>query len=296
MSTGKQSHQFDNLINFRDVAESLSSRSVGTSTLKPGLLYRSARPDETTPKDREKLLKVCKIKTIVDLRTKTEHINAAKKHTDATVMGQSAVVPIPNDVVATPLKIDGINYAEINLNGKGFERSLVWQLRYLSLAKLIGLMALGYRMEAISILGREVLQKRGLIGLGIDTLDHSGQEIKEVFDVLAERSSWPVVVHCTQGKDRTGLIVLLVLLLCGVEIEAITRDYVQSEQDLAPEMEERMKEISSIGLDESFAKCPENFPRRIEQHLQQQYGGIQAYLEKIGVREVQQQQIRSILL
>lgn len=41
-------------------------------------------------------------------------------------------------------------------------------------------MALGYRMEAISILGREVMQPRGLIGLGYDSMDNCGPEIAEV--------------------------------------------------------------------------------------------------------------------
>jgi hypothetical protein len=35
-------------------------------------------------------------------------------------------------------------------------------------------------MEAVSILGREVLQPRGLIGLGFDSIDHCGPEIAEV--------------------------------------------------------------------------------------------------------------------
>jgi protein tyrosine/serine phosphatase len=38
-------------------------------------------------------------------------------------------------------------------------------------------------------------------------------EVKQVFDVLADDRNWPVLVHCTQGKDRTGLIVMLVLFL-----------------------------------------------------------------------------------
>lgn len=41
-------------------------------------------------------------------------------------------------------------------------------------------MLFGYRMQAISILGQEVMQPRGLIGLGYDTLDHSGPEIAQV--------------------------------------------------------------------------------------------------------------------
>jgi protein-tyrosine phosphatase len=47
-------------------------------------------------------------------------------------------------------------------------------------SKLIFLMLLGYRMKAISILGREVMQPRGLIGLGHDSIDFCGQEIAQV--------------------------------------------------------------------------------------------------------------------
>lgn len=47
-------------------------------------------------------------------------------------------------------------------------------------SKLVTLMALGYRMEAISILGKNVMQPRGLVGLGYDSLDNCGPEIAEV--------------------------------------------------------------------------------------------------------------------
>lgn len=35
--------------------------------------------------------------------------------------------------------------------------------------------------------------------------------------MLTHDSSLPVMVHCIHGKDRTGLFVMLVALLCGVE-------------------------------------------------------------------------------
>jgi protein-tyrosine phosphatase len=58
---------------------------------------------------------------------------------------------------------------------EAFSCSAEWEYR-----KLIILMAFGYRMEAISILGREVMQPRGLAGLGYDCIDHSGLEIAQV--------------------------------------------------------------------------------------------------------------------
>lgn len=102
------------------------------------------------------------------------------------------------------MQIPGVTYLNININGKGFERSLLWKLSAWSFMfvppiphhntsqtktkeifrKLITFMLFGYRMKAISILGREVMLPRGLIGLGYDSLDHCGPEIAEVLPPL----------------------------------------------------------------------------------------------------------------
>jgi protein-tyrosine phosphatase len=289
-----ETYRFDTLLNFRDVGAHVNS-ILGHPVLQTGLLFRSARPDEASQSDREQLVSKYKIKTIVDLRSKTEHINAAKKRTEVGPADRSAAVPHSDVAMAKVTEIPGISYAYINLNGKGFERHLIWQLKYLSLAKLVWLMAIGYRTEGISVLGKELMLPRGLIGLGLDTLDHSGPEIKEFFGVLAEQRAWPVMVNCTQGKDRTGITILLVLLVCGVDLGAITQDYTRSEPELEAEKAERMKEIESIGLDESFARCPADFCTKVVEHLDTKYGGVSAYLQKIGVETSQVQGIRKML-
>ncbi|KAG9785213.1 hypothetical protein KCU88_g2549, partial [Aureobasidium melanogenum] len=286
---------FENILNFRDVGAHINA-IVGSVVVETGLFFRSARPDEASARDRKRLVDEYKIKTIIDLRSETEHINAAKKRTAVSPTTQSAAIPSPNAAAAGEIEIPDIDYARINLNGKGFERHLIWQLKYTSLAKLVFLMALGYRTEGISVIGRELMLPRGLIGLGIDTLDHSGPEIKEVFNVLSDPACWPVLVHCTQGKDRTGLIVLLVLLLCDVDVGAISRDYVQSEPELEPEKQARMEEIASIGLDESFAGCPSEFCQRVIEHIHSAYGGLAKYLDSIGVDSDQRARVQSVLL
>ena len=34
--------------------------------------------------------------------------------------------------------------------------------------------------------------------------------------LFASKENYPVLVHCIHGKDRTGLIIMLLLLLCDV--------------------------------------------------------------------------------
>lgn len=285
---------FEQILNFRDVGTTIDSLS-SISKLKEGVLFRSARPDIATEQDRIKLKSDFGIKTIIDLRSKTEHINATKKYSDAAALAQLGGIPSSNSAITTPLKISGIRYAEISLTGKSFERALLWKMSWAQIGKLAGLMALGYRTEGISVLGKNVMQPHGLVGLGKDTLDYSGKEIKEVLDILADEQSYPVLVHCTQGKDRTGLVILLALLLCGIDVKTISQDYVKSEKELEPEMKQRLEEIASIGLDSTFAGCPSDFVEKIVAYIDERYAGIQSYLISVGVDEEQQWRIRTHL-
>lgn len=49
-----------------------------------------------------------------------------------------------------------------------------------------------------------------------------------------------VLLHCTAGKDRTGVAIALLLDVAGVEREAIVADYARSQDELAGEWSERM--------------------------------------------------------
>ncbi len=56
--------------------------------------------------------------------------------------------------------------------------------------------------------------------------------IRHAFTILADEGNLPAVVHCTHGKDRTGLLVALLLLMLGVDEAAVVQDYVLSEEEL----------------------------------------------------------------
>ena len=288
---GRTAFALTSLLNFRDVGLSINYYSK-TQLLRPHLFYRSARPDEVTPSDRGRLLNDYQIKTIIDLRTPTEHIEQARNYAAATAR-QPAVVPAEP---LAPVRIPEIRYEDVNLNGSSYANALIWQLSYHHAAKLIFYYAIGWRKDAIAILALNVMASRGLSGLAIDSLLYSRSEVRAVFSILSNAESYPLLVHCTQGKDRTGLTVLLVLMLCGVAMEAIERDYRLSESELQPERHEKLEEIRSIGLPDDFADCPAEWTGTVCAYINEELGGVETYLESCGIMMEQQERLKNLLM
>ncbi len=119
--------------------------------------------------------------------------------------------------------------------------------------------------------------------------------VLQAFREFASATRYPMLVHCTQGKDRTGLLVALILLLSKVPFDAITYDYCLSESELLPEQDSRLQEIKEIGLTEDFAKTPRNWIPELHQYLEIKYGGVSNYLESIGVDNETQKGVVDVL-
>lgn len=301
--------KFQQILNFRDVGASINALS-GQEILKEGLFFRSGLPDNATPADQSRLATECRLKTVVDLRTDSELVQQTR-NTASKI--PSAPIAEPRDP-AKALRLPGVGYRYINVNGSAYSRALIKQLPYRHVAKLAALYVLGYRNQAISILG-PVMAKRGLIGLAEDSLVYSTAEIKAIFDILSEESNYPLLVHCTQGKDRTGLVVLLVTLLLAAPVSAIERDYMMSESELTSEryacVEEwssccrrctdsdyrqaRLVQIRVIGLPDDFAGCAPGWATAVAGWIDENYGDVRAYLLRCGVSEEQQVRIRAML-
>lgn len=137
-------------------------------------------------------------------------------------------------------------------------------------------------MRAVAILGREVMQPRGLTGLGCDTLDASGGEVAAGLRAILAPGGLPLLVHCTQGKDRTGIMVALVLLACGVPAAAVQHDYHLTDEKLRSETGARLREIREMGLGDDWARTAPGFVEGVVRHLEDRYGGLDAYLDGIG--------------
>jgi len=103
-------------------------------------------------------------------------------------------------------------------------------------------------------------------------------------------------VHCTQGKDRTGLIIALALSLCGVSDEVIIMDYARSQSGLDQQRDIMVEEMRKTGLGPEFSDSPPEIMRMTLDYIRSKYKSIPDYLKYHGFDESDFEAIRRNLL
>lgn len=122
--------------------------------------------------------------------------------------------------------------------------------------------------------------------------------IAAILGAVAEAPPGGVLIHCQGGKDRTGVIVALLLSVVGVPDDAIAADYALSQARLWPEYEERLRQ-GRIAEPETLWTRPLADPATMYtllNHLASGYGSLHAYLEQAGLSADQILQIRQRLV
>ncbi len=61
-----------------------------------------------------------------------------------------------------------------------------------------------------------------------DILNDNKEQIINFFETLADENNYPMIIHCSVGCDRTGMLVFMVNALLGVSEEDLIRDYMFS--------------------------------------------------------------------
>jgi len=99
------------------------------------------------------------------------------------------------------------------------------------------------------------------------------KKIGKVFKIMAKCNGL-CLFHCHAGKDRTGIIATLLLLLAGVSRDDVIADYQVSGTYFRTKINQAASDIN-----EAYPKTIEHFIA----HIEKKYGGAEAYLLDAGL-------------
>jgi protein tyrosine/serine phosphatase len=117
-------------------------------------------------------------------------------------------------------------------------------------------------------------------------LERRGAWFASVLAEIAQAPAGAVVVHCVAGKDRTGLVVALLLALAGVEPRVVADDYAASEEAILPLFERWLREVDDPVEREVLARqrfAPADTMLGTLARLEERFGGARRYARDAGV-------------
>ncbi|MGU3584578.1 tyrosine-protein phosphatase [Rhodococcus sp. C26F] len=121
-----------------------------------------------------------------------------------------------------------------------------------------------------------------------------------VLSRLLEPATLPVLVHCTVGKDRTGVAIALVLSAIGVRRRDIVADYAAAPEDVVASMR-RLREMASYGPaadlypPEAWTAPPDAMERFLDR-VDREHGGVSALLQRHGVGPDEVERLSKLLV
>jgi protein tyrosine/serine phosphatase len=322
MADSGKGNSFDNLPNFRQAGGRGLTTKDGRH-VRDGLLYRSSRSDFVTAKDVEEIQRLG-IRSILDLRRKKEFVQLSAQgdrlledHFEPCTVKGGEVKPFSTETWTEKLylrkrtNVGGgsesdestdkkrkrflVNVMDMNLILHTF-RQLNIVVRTLSLVLVLIDFICGSHLF-VKFFAWALVNHRELWENYLDILEHAQKPVLDALRVVSNESNLPVLVQCAHGKDRTGVVVALILGCLGVEEEVIVKDYAESDVGLEPIRERVLSEtVLRFGFKEEFSRADEVTMRKLLECVKEKYGSIPFYLESIGFTRDEQLALRKIFL
>lgn len=147
----------------------------------------------------------------------------------------------------------------------------------------------------------DVQTVRGLGGLYRELIETCGDRMAAAVGALAEPGALPAVVHCSAGKDRTGIVCALALAAVGVSAADIAADYALTSTVLVGPIRERVRRRAiAAGMTEQAVAVAMDSPPELMletlEHLDRAHGGAACYLEAGGLSPERLESLRLALL
>lgn len=236
--------------------------------VKSGKLIRSGRLSDLTPADKQVLRETWNVATIIDLRNEQE----ISEHPDMEIDG--AVIK---------------NICLLSGEKKGISREdYGMSISLYAISRAQSLMEDGGSRKLLEGMYGQMAQNEECI-----------KRIAEFFDMVLSQKDGSLIWHCTSGKDRTGVLGVLLLWALGADLETIKADYLYTNEqntvyreNLLDRMRKRGAESEVVEEMRILESVDWLYIESFLQSLEDIYGSIDGFLEqKIGIDETCRKQL-----
>lgn len=118
-------------------------------------------------------------------------------------------------------------------------------------------------------------------------------------------SEGAVLIHCTGGKDRTGILIALIQHILGFDREAISSEYMRTNDSadlaaMAPQLAERLTAAGSKGITTEVTRrimrVHSSYLAAAFDEIERRCGSIDAYLALLGIETGTIEKLRTTLM
>lgn len=245
--------------NFRDLSDCCPS------LLRKGLIFRSSTPWCANSNDVQWLVDDLKITTVLDLRTDFERTQTDAAESQGDLCRQTNVRVVQAALISQ------------SAMGQYLFSVADWTTRCYMLGTLLGVVT----PESISHRINPLIARGGLLRMYISIVEDTQTELLKCFETMLH--GVPMVVHCTSGKDRTGVLCALVLNVCGVKDAVVFEDYHQTEL-YVQELFANPKNPTVAHFGSSFPEmqlAPKEIMKQLFQHIRVKYNSVEEYVDVV---------------
>jgi len=145
---------------------------------------------------------------------------------------------------------------------------------------------------------RDPAAERSMSDVYRGSVDRNGRTIAAALTVVADAPPGGVLVHCFAGKDRTGILVAIMLRLVGVPVDPIVEDYALSASCLGELFADQLREADEATHERLRAgqQSPPEAILAVLDHLDGAHGGVHRYVRRHGVTDGEVAALRERLL
>ena len=239
-------------------------RTRNGTYLKKGMLYRSGDLSRATDTDLEHIASLG-IKTVCDLRSEGERVHEPDR--------------IP---VAKPFTFFNIPMRPIvDYHGRSFGR-------------LFSLMFGSERRRDYVAESYQAYREYAT---------HYLPQLKALFQRISDPENLPLLIHCSAGKDRTGVVASLIQLVLGVPFETAIDDYLKTNGNLRVYKEDAFRRLSKLGyfgvpwkkLYVPLFDARAEFLNAAIEQIKKEFGAVDEWFRSgLGFSEIEKKNIQSM--